>query len=219
MLKIFEIPQSERPREKLLEKGVKLLSDSELLAILLGSGSRDCDVMALSSKLLSVIDEKSLEISAQDLLEIRGIGEAKASLIAAALEFSRRRIKPEGYKIKNPADIFKLLSHMADRKQEHFICISLNGAHEVLATRVITVGLLNASQIHPREVFSDAITDRAAAIIVAHNHPSGDVSPSKEDKEATKRLKSAGETLGIPLLDHVVFGMHSYTSFKEAGIL
>jgi DNA repair protein RadC len=153
------------------------------------------------------------------LQEIEGVGPAKASLIAAALEFARRRIRPEGLKISFPPDVLPLIRHYGDRKQEHFICISLNGANEVVAHRVVSVGLVNKTQVHPREVFADPITDRASAIIVAHNHPSGELKPSKEDTEITKQMKAAGETLGIKLLDHIIFNQKEYYSFLEKGIL
>ena len=142
-------------------------------------------------------------------------GPAKATLISAALEFSRRRIKPEGFKISFPTDVLPLIRHMADRKQEYFLCISLNGANEVLATRTISIGLVNQTQAHPREVFADPITDRASAIIVAHNHPSGSLTPSKQDMEITQRLKAAGQTLGIRLFDHIIFNHNGYYSFLE----
>lgn len=108
---------------------------------------------------------------------------------------------------------------MADRKQEHFLCISLNGANEVIATRTISVGLVNKAQVHPREVFADPITDRAAAIIIAHNHPTGNVTPSKDDVEITRKLKAAGETLGIKVLDHIIFSHKGYYSFLESNEL
>ena len=121
------------------------------------------------------------------------MGPAKATLILAALEFARRRIRPEGLKISFPPDILPLIRHFADRKQEHFLCVSLNGANEVIQTRVVSVGLVNKTQVHPREVFADPITDRASAVIVAHNHPAGGTSPSQEDREVTQQLKSAGK--------------------------
>ena len=108
-----------------------------------------------------------------------------------------------------------MIQHYADRKQEHFLCVSLNGSNEVIAVRIISVGLVNKTHVHPREVFADAITDRASAVIVAHNHPSGNVEPSKEDMEITKQLKSAGEILGIKLLDHIIFNRINYFSFLE----
>jgi len=215
MKKISEIPLLDRPREKLQQKGAKALSDQELVAILLGSGTRSHDVLTLANRILKVLDKTSANPSLDDLLPVEGVGLAKATLIAAALELSRRRIRPEGFKISFPPDVLPLIRHMADRKQEHFLCISLNGANEVIATRTISVGLVNKTQVHPREVFADPITDRATAIIIAHNHPAGNVSPSKDDTEITKKLKTAGETLGIKVLDHIIFSHKGYYSFLE----
>ena len=216
---ISTLPDSERPREKLLSRGPQSLSDKELLAIALGSGNKEDNVMSLAAKILTVVDERNGSLSADDLMKIRGVGSAKAALVSAMLEFSRRRIIPDGTAIRSASDIPPLVRHLVDRPQEYFICISLNGAHEVIAIRVVTVGLANAAQVHPREVFSEPITDRACAIIAAHNHPSGDLTPSKEDIEVTRRLKEAGKTLGIELLDHVIFSHRGYMSFREQGMM
>ncbi len=209
------MPIFKRPREKLQEKGSKALSDKELLAILLGSGTQTHDVLTLAGRILKVLDATSANPTLEQLQSIDGIGPAKATTILAALEFARRRIRPEGFKIGQPPDVLPLIQHMADRKQEHFLCISLNGAYEVIAVRTVSVGLVNKTQVHPREVFADPITDRATAIIVAHNHPTGNLSPSKDDIAITRQLESAGETLGIRLLDHIIFGHKEYFSFKE----
>jgi len=217
--KISDIPKLDRPREKLRDKGAKALSDLELMAILLGSGTKGHDVMRLADRILRVMDKTNGNPSLQELEKIEGVGPAKATLISAALEFSRRRIKPEGLKISFPPDVLPLIRHYADRKQEHFLCISLNGANEVITTRVVSVGLVNKTQVHPREVFADPITDRASAIIVAHNHPTGGLIPSKDDVAVTKQLKAAGETLGIKLLDHIIFNQKTYYSFLEHGEL
>lgn len=217
MKRIADIPKLDRPREKLMQKGAEGLSDLELLAILLGSGTKGHDVITIAGRILKVLDGGKSSVSLDELRKIEGIGLAKATLIAAALEFSRRRIRPEGLRISFPADVLPLIRHYADRKQEHFFCISINGANEVITSRVITVGLVNKTQVHPREVFADPITDRASAIIVAHNHPSGGLTPSKEDFEITKQLKEAGETLGIKLLDHIIFNHKEYYSFLEHG--
>jgi DNA repair protein RadC len=115
--------------------------------------------------------------------------------------------------------VLPLIRHYADRRQEHFLCVSLNGANEIIATRVVSVGLVNKTQVHPREVFADPITDRASAVIVAHNHPSGSLEPSKEDIDITGQLRSAGEILGIRLLDHVIFNSKGYYSFLEKGLI
>ena len=215
MKKIKDLSKSERPREKLEAKGPQALSDVELLAILLGSGTKDHDVLTVAGRILKALDGQNEKLSIEELQKIEGVGPAKATLIAAALEFSRRRIRPEGLRISFPPDVLPLMRHFADRKQEHFICVSLNGANEVITCRVVSVGLVNRSQVHPREVFADPITDRASAIIVAHNHPSGNLEPSKEDLEITRQLKSAGEILGIRLLDHIVFNQKGYYSFLE----
>jgi DNA repair protein RadC len=215
MKKISDIPNADRPRERLQSKGPEALSDNELLAILLGKGTKEHDVLSLAEKILKTMDENGGSPDFEKLKAIKGIGTAKASIIAAALEFARRRIRPEGLRIAFPADVLPLISHYADRKQEHFLCVSINGANEVITSRVVSVGLVNRTQVHPREVFADPITDRAAAVIVAHNHPSGSLTPSKEDLEITKQLKAAGETLGIRLLDHILFNQKGYYSLLE----
>jgi DNA repair protein RadC len=219
VIKVKDIPKQDRPREKLHQKGAQSLTDTELLAILLSSGTPKHDVLTIAGKILKVIDAAKGNPAIEDLRKIDGVGLAKATMISAALEFSRRRIKPEGLKITFPADVLPLIQHYADRKQEHFICVSLNGANEVIAVRVVSVGLVNKMQVHPREVFADPIIDRASSIIVAHNHPAGDVLPSKEDIEITKQLKSAGEILGIKLVDHIIFNNKGYHSFLESGSL
>ena len=215
MKKIKDLPIHDRPREKLLKRGASVLSDQELLAIVLSKGSKKTDVLSLSKKIVKIIDEKGLSFTAHDLMEIDGIGNAKATTIAAAFEFVRRRIKPEGLKIKFPADVLPLIQHYADRKQEHFLCISINGANEVMNVRVVSIGLVNKSQVHPREVFADVISERASAVIVAHNHPQGELKPSNEDIQVTKQLKEAAKTLGLSLLDHIIFNTKGYFSFAE----
>ncbi len=219
MKKIKDLSASERPREKLLAKGPKFLADWELLAVILGRGTQKNDVLALSKKIVKVIDEKGLDFIAEDILHIDGIGNAKAASISASLEFVRRRIKPEGHKIEFPADIFPLIRHYGDRKQEHFLCASVNGANEVMNVRVVTIGLVNKSQVHPREVFADVIAERASAVIVAHNHPHGALQPSNEDIQVTRRLKEAAKILGLKLLDHIIFNSKGYHSFAEKGEL
>ncbi len=212
-----DMPVAERPREKLRSHGPEHLSDHELLTIMLGSGTRNKSVYSLAREVLPLFDRLQGKITQDELLAVSGLGAAKAALLTAAVEFARRQLFPERKRIAFPADVLPLVRHFADRKQEHFICLSLNGAHEVSAVRVVSVGLVNRTIVHPREVFADPVTDRASAVIVCHNHPSGNVEPSSEDREVTRRLAAAGETLGIPLLDHLVFSDRGYYSFLEHG--
>jgi DNA repair protein RadC len=214
-----QIPPRDRPREKLLARGAQALSDQELLAVLLGSGNTSIDVMTLAEKLTPVVDKMGLNLRVEDLKQFGAVGDAKATLILAAIEFARRRIKPEGTRIETPADILPLVRHYADRKQEHFLCATVNGANEVLSVRVISIGLIDRSPVHPREVFADAVADRASGIVVAHNHPAGSLEPSPKDVEITSQLKQTGEIIGIGLLDHIIFNRTSYFSFLESGRL
>lgn len=216
---IDQIPEADRPREKLLRKGASALSDQELLAILLGKGTPAIDVMTLAEKLAKVVDEKGLNLRAEDLKQFGAVGDAKATLILAAIEFARRRIKPEGAKIETPADLLPHVRHYADRKQEYFLCATINGANEILNIRVVSIGLIDRSPVHPREVFADALSDRASAVIVAHNHPSGGLEPSSSDIDITTQLKAAGAIVGIDLLDHIIFNRTGYFSFLEEGKL
>jgi DNA repair protein RadC len=217
--RIIDLPKHDRPREKLLHKGAGALSDAESVAILLGSGTKGHEVMSVAGRIVKLVDAHHGRPDLSDLQRLDGVGPAKAALIAAALEFARRRIQPDGIKITTPVDVLPLVRHYGDRKQEHFLCISLNGAGEVITTRVVSMGLVNKTPVHPREVFADPITDRASAVILAHNHPSGALSPSKEDLQITRQLKEAGETLGIAVLDHIIFNQKGHYSFLENNCL
>ncbi|MEA1911031.1 MAG: DNA repair protein RadC, partial [Spirochaetota bacterium] len=166
---------------------------------------------------LKILDKNNYKPGIKDLLSISGLGKAKSCLITAALELSRRILCPDKKKITAPADALPYISHYSDRKQEHFLCLSLNGAHEVIQARVVSMGLVNRTLVHPREIFSDPLKDRAAAVLIAHNHPSGNIEPSQEDIEITRRIKNAGAILGIELLDHIIFTDSAYYSFLEEG--
>jgi len=214
---IDQIPKQDRPREKLLTKGAGALGDEELMAVLLGKGTPKMDVMTLAAKVARIMDEKGFEVRVEDLTSLAGVGQAKAALILAAMEYARRRIKPEGLKIATPSDVLPLIRHFADRKQEHFLSITINGANEVQNVRVVSIGLVDRSPVHPREVFADALADRASGIIVAHNHPTGGLEPSQADRDITLQLRQAGKIMGIELLDHIVFNGNAYYSFLEAG--
>jgi DNA repair protein RadC len=219
MKRMRDLPLADRPREKMRTRGPQALSDVELLSILLGSGNRSIDVITLAQRLLTILDRAGAAPRIDQLCLVEGIGPAKATKIVAALEFSRRRIRPRGHKIAFPTDVYPLIRHIADRQQEYFLCISLNGANEVIAVRTVSVGLVNRTLVHPREVFADPITDRASAVIVAHNHPSGNLVPSEDDLAVTRQLKDAGTTLGIRLLDHIIFNEENYFSLLDKGHL
>ncbi len=213
---MVDVPESERPREKMRRSGARSLSDRELLAVLLGRGTKEMDVFAMAEKILEVFGK---ERECPSLESIRGVGPARATLISATIEFARRRIRPEGFKITFPAEVLPLIQHYGDRKQEHFLCISLNGANEVIKTRVVSVGTVDRAQVQPRDVFVDPVADHAAAVILAHNHPSSSVRPSKEDISLTERLATAAESLGIRVLDHIIFNHRSHSSMKESGVI
>ncbi|MCL2213684.1 MAG: hypothetical protein FWC06_00610 [Treponema sp.] len=171
----------------------------------------------LAGDLLNFLDRNKDIPDTRNIMELQAIGEAKACTISAMLEFGKRRYGAFSVRIKQPADIFTLVRHYADRKQEHFISLSLNGAHEVLAIRIVTIGLVNKTIVHPREVFADLIQDRAAAFCVAHNHPSGQLESSPEDDEITDRLQTAARILGLHFIDHIIFSQNNWRSYRESG--
>ena len=217
MKSVLDMPTVDRPREKLLNRGPTALDDRELLAVILGRGARGAPVLKVADQVLKTMSRPGFQW--QQLQMVSGVGSAKTALLRAAMEFARRRMAPDGLKIREPHDVLPLLRVYAHQKQEHFICVSLNGANEIIAIRVVTVGLVNRSHVHPREVFADPITDRASAIIVAHNHPSGNLVPGKADHDTTKRLKDAGKLLGIFLLDHLIFSARGHYSFAQERTL
>lgn len=206
-------------RERLLKNGAGCLSDSELLAVLLRTGGAGQSVKKLARSVLCHVDRKSLEDIETGMRGVKGMGDTKIATVLAAFELGRRYYGFANMKIQHPSDIVKMVQHYAVRPQEQFVCVSLNGANEILATRVVTVGILNRSIVHPREVYAGPLTDRAASIIVCHNHPSGNTSPSQEDITLTQRLYDAGNILGIHLFDHLILTPSgTYYSFIENGI-
>ena len=207
----------QQPRELLLQQGSSVLSDRQLLMVLIGSGVSGNPVGAIADEVLKVLDHGRNTLTLDTIRDIHGLGNAKKALLIAAFELARRVLCPKKWKIILPGDVLPVIERFADRTQEHFLCVSLNGAHEVIQVHVVSVGLVNRTIVHPREVFAEAITKRAASIIVAHNHPSGNVDPSYEDRQVTHRLTEAGEMLGIPVLDHIVFSDDGYYSFAEHG--
>jgi len=217
--RIGQMPVDERPREKLFAKGPLALTDLELMANVLGSGTQSCDVFSLADRMLEVLGLNGAKPDVNEFLKIAGIGPAKAALVAAAIVLFGYRIHPRGFKISKTTDVLPYIRNVSANKQEHFLCLSLNSANEVLATRTVTIGLVDRTYVHPREVFADPITDRATAVILAHNHPSGDVTPSEDDKEITRVMKTAGKLMGIQLLDHIIFSHKDHYSALENGEL
>ena len=204
----------EMPREKLNSKGASALSDVELLQAIIGSGGKDNDFKKIAKNLNSTIQKIGAEnLTIDDVRAIKGIGAAKATVVFAALEFWRRKFtKQTAPLIDTPEKAAEQLDEFRDKKQEYFVMLTLDGARRLIKLRIITIGTLMSSLVHPREVFSPAIEDRAASIIIAHNHPSGTLEVSEQDKEVTKRIRQAGELLGIRLDDHIIVAGESYVS-------
>ncbi len=207
------------PRGLLYDRGANHLKDTELLAVILGSGTKSKNVMKLAEDLLAYLEKSNYTVDVQSLLTLKGLGLAKSTSIVAMLELCKRILLPTTEKINAPQDLLPLLKNYANKYQEYFLSVYLNGAHTIISHSIVSIGLINQTLVHPREVFCDAIKLRATSIIVAHNHPSGYVDPSIEDITSTKRIKEASEILGIPLLDHIIFSTKGYYSFKEHGEL
>lgn len=224
-LTIKDLPAEERPRERLANNGAEHLSASELLAIILRTGSSKCTAIDLAEQLLvSYQDLRGLaKASLVEIAECPGIGQAKAVQLKAAFELGRRVLSGNPYElpqIRKPEEVFALLkAGFQDLDREHFKVIHLNTKNHVLKIETAAIGILSSSPVHPREVFKEAIRMSSAGLILAHNHPSGDPSPSQDDLLLTTRLYQAGELLGIQVLDHVIFGDNRYVSLKERGQL
>lgn len=201
------------PREKLAKYGVSRLSDLELLCLLIGSGNKQVSAKVISQQVLELLKERGSSISYEELSGIKGMGKAKTSEIIAIFELGRRYLMPaERPVISDTDDAVQQLGHIRDKKQEYFVVLTLDGANRLISNTVVFQGTLTQSLVHPREVFAKAIEDRAANIIVAHNHPSGNVEPSPEDCEITWKLKEAGELLGIRVLEHIIVSKYGYRS-------
>lgn len=213
--------EREMPREKMRRLGAEALRDDELLAVLLGTGCRGRDVFRMSRELTAAYPSGALfRLSFSDLSKVKGIGAAKAAVITAAAELGKRHGSGAAYPpVTKPSDVLPIVAEYRSRKKENFVVFYLNGRNQVVSTECVSVGTLNASLVHPREVFEPAIRHLAASVILAHNHPSGDCTPSEDDIEITKRLVEAGRLIGIEVLDHLVVGSEGYLSFKEKGLL
>ncbi len=217
--KIDRIPKFDRPREKMTARGPGALSNLELMAVLLGSGIKGRDVFAVAKEIADTAEKDFERFSVEKLRTIDGIGQARACQIMAAVEFSRRFLVREGIRITNDTDVLPLVEELRKKKQEYFLTLTLDGGHNLIEKRTVFIGTLNQSLVHPREIFADAITDRAAAVIFVHNHPSTDVYPSKEDILVTNRLVEVAKLVGIEVLDHIIVTKSHSFSFKNKGLL
>lgn len=206
-----DLPSQERPRERLLRLGAARLQDHELVALMLGSGVPGRSAMKLALELM----ERPWNL--ESIREIEGLGNAKAAAFLAGLELGKRRARPQGPRLDGPETIFELLAHEVEKKREHFWGFYLSARRRLIHRQVISVGTLTASLVHPREVFAPALERGAAALVVAHNHPSGDPEPSAEDISLTRRLSRAGQVLGVELLDHVIVATDGFCSLRERG--
>lgn len=215
MSKILNRRKDERPREKLQAKGAESLSDLELLMAIIGSGNAQSDVTKIARDVKALMTEKGSELSYEDLLTVKSLGPAKATNIMAGYELWRRQFQvSERPIIDSPEKAVEQLADIRDKNQEYFVCLTLDGANRLIAKRVITIGTLTSSLVHPREVFADAITDRAASIIVAHNHPSGNLKASQADEDVTHNLLDAASILGITLKDHLIVTSTNFVSVE-----
>ncbi|MFE5320154.1 DNA repair protein RadC [Paenibacillus sp. NPDC056579] len=224
-LTLRDVPNEERPRERMMQYGAQALNNAELLAILLRTGTVQESAVRLAERLLSQSGglRSLVDMSLQQLTEIKGIGAAKALQIQAGIELGRRLARSgtkETVTVRSPEDVSSLLMEdMRYLQKEHFVCLFLNTKNHVIGQETLSMGSLNASIVHPREVFLAAIKRSSASIICVHNHPSGDPTPSSEDIQMTQRLVEAGDIIGIDVLDHIVIGDRTYISLKEQGLM
>ncbi|MEK3981063.1 DNA repair protein RadC [Psychrobacillus sp. FSL K6-2836] len=224
-LMIRDVHVSDRPRERLVRQGASSLSNQELIAILLRTGTKQESVLHLANRVLNYFEQiqELKNASIEEITAVKGIGQAKAVQLLAAVELGKRLSRQktdDKFTIRSPKDAATyLMQDMTSLNQEHFVTLFLNVKNQILHKQTIFIGSLNASIVHPREIFREAVKRSAASIICAHNHPSGNPAPSKEDIDVTKRLYEAGLLMGIELIDHVIIGDHQFISLKEKGYM
>lgn len=220
-MKIKDLPKFDRPREKLMKYGSEKLRNDELLAIILGIGVKGLNAIDLSKKLMKYFNrEKLIRVTFDELSNFSGIGNTKACRIIATFELGKRLLNGKKTScIMKPKDVWNELREVRESKKEHFVVFYLDVKNQIIKKEIISIGTLNTSLVHPREVFEPAIKHLAGQIIISHNHPSGDPTPSEEDVELTKRLVKAGEILGIEIIDHVIVSSQESYSFKEHKLI
>ncbi|HEU5187102.1 MAG TPA: DNA repair protein RadC [Candidatus Saccharimonadales bacterium] len=214
-----QMPLIDRPREKMQRKGVRALSDFELLEVMIGSGNGQADVGAIAKQIQKLLRQGTQVFTFESLTALRGVSTAQASKMLASLELAQRHLVRDVQPLKTHQDILARLDDIRTKQQEYFICLSIDGGQRLIAQRTITIGTLDTVLAHPREVFSDPIVDRAAYVIVAHNHPSGDPQPSQKDSMLTQQLVAAGQLLGIPLRDHIIVTKNSDFSYRQRHLM
>lgn len=217
--RIKQIPVVDRPREKLVRKGASALSDFELLEAIIGSGNSKRDVGSIARQVQAQLSRTSGNIPYETLTDIKGVNIATATKLLAAIELAKRYLIKDAEPLTNLKDLLSRLDDIRSRSQEYFVALSLDGAQRLIAYRTITIGTLDTVLAHPREVFADAIVDRAASIVVAHNHPSGHPEPSQQDITLTQQMLAAGQVLGVPLRDHIIVCRTTYFSFRQHHLL
>lgn len=209
----------DRPREKMLRKGVQSLSDFELLEVMIGSGNGQADVSSIARQIQKLLRQGTQVLNFESLTRLTGVSTAQASKILAGLELAKRHLIKDVQPLRTQQDILARLDSIRTKQQEYFVCLSLDGGQRLIAQRTITIGTLDMVLAHPREVYSDPIVDRAASIIVAHNHPSGEAEPSQKDIMLTQQLAAAGQMLGIQLRDHIIVTKTADYSFRQRHLL
>jgi len=220
-MKIKDLPKIDRPREKLGKYGPERLSNSELLAILLGTGTKGVNVVELSNKILKKFSGDGLsKANVKELKDTFGLGSAKACEIVACFELGRRLLQnKQSSLLLSPKDVWDELKDLRDHKKEHFVIFFLDSRNQEIKREIISIGSLNGNLVHPREVFEPAVRYLAAQIIIAHNHPSGDSEASEDDLETTRQLTEAGKILGIEIIDHIIVTKSNYFSFKNEKLI
>lgn len=217
--RIYQIPAADRPREKLQTKGAEALSDFELLEVVIGNGGRTTDVGTIARQIQKSLQKSVSKINYESLMHIHGVSTATACKLLAALELAKRHLIKDVEPLKTINSIVTRLDDIRNKQQEYVICMSLDGGQRLIAQRTVTIGTLDTVIAHPREVFADAIADRAASVIIAHNHPGGSITPSQKDITLTQQLVAAGQLLGIHLRDHIIITKKEYFSFRQHHLL
>lgn len=217
--RIHQLPALDRPREKLRRKGAAALSDFELLEVVIGNGSAGADVSQIARQVQKLLQRGTEGLNFEALVAVHGISTAGAGKLLAALELARRHLIKDIEPLRTMSEILARLDDIRNKQQEYLVALSLDGGQRLIAQRTITIGTLEAVMAHPREVFADALMDRAASVVVAHNHPSGETTPSQPDITLTQQLAASGQLLGVALRDHIIVTRTDYFSFRQHHLL